>query len=136
MNRDSITQVHLTLQKRVAGGGRWGWEWGGPIVADALKAVGILDGITRYLDTIDTEIRDHADWISFHKDEPVKAAYYEGYIKALECLAAGDPAALVAAASKIRETLGWTPRCDDLEQIVTQALNWERGLMAKTNVSR
>jgi UDP-glucose 4-epimerase len=48
---------------------------------------------------------------------------------------AGDPAALVAAASRIRETLGWTPRCDDLEQIVTQALAWERGLMAKMDTS-
>lgn len=48
---------------------------------------------------------------------------------------AGDPAALVAAASRIRETLGWTPHCDDLEQIVTQALAWERGLMAKMGAS-
>jgi UDP-glucose 4-epimerase len=42
---------------------------------------------------------------------------------------AGDPAALVASAGRIRETLGWTPRCDDLEQIVVQALDWERRLM-------
>jgi UDP-glucose 4-epimerase len=39
---------------------------------------------------------------------------------------AGDPAAIVAASSKIREKLGWMPRHDDLEQIVAQALNWER----------
>lgn len=43
---------------------------------------------------------------------------------------AGDPAALVASAGRIRETLGWKPRCDDLEQIVVQALAWERRLMA------
>ena len=39
---------------------------------------------------------------------------------------AGDPAAIVAASSKIREKLGWQPLHDDLEQIVAQALNWER----------
>ena len=76
MNRDSIAQVHLTLQRRASSES--------PIIADARKVVGILDGITRYLDSIDTEIRYHEDWISFHKDEPVKAAYYEGYIKALD----------------------------------------------------
>jgi UDP-glucose 4-epimerase len=42
---------------------------------------------------------------------------------------AGDPAALVASAGRIREMLGWKPRCDDLEQIVVQALEWERRLM-------
>jgi UDP-glucose 4-epimerase len=42
---------------------------------------------------------------------------------------AGDPAALVASAGRIREMLGWKPRCDDLEQIVVQALDWERRLM-------
>jgi UDP-glucose 4-epimerase len=39
---------------------------------------------------------------------------------------AGDPAAIVAASSKIRETLGWEPKRDDLDQIVAQALDWER----------
>ncbi len=39
---------------------------------------------------------------------------------------AGDPAAIVAASAKIREKLGWRPQHDDLEQIVAQALNWER----------
>jgi UDP-glucose 4-epimerase len=39
---------------------------------------------------------------------------------------AGDPAAIVAASTKIREKLGWHPHNDDLEQIVAQALNWER----------
>ncbi|CAA2137558.1 UDP-glucose 4-epimerase GalE [Hyphomicrobium sp. ghe19] len=38
----------------------------------------------------------------------------------------GDPAAIVAASAKIREKLGWQPQHDDLEQIVAQALNWER----------
>jgi UDP-glucose 4-epimerase len=47
----------------------------------------------------------------------------------------GDPAALVAQAGRIRETLGWTPRCDDLEQIVTQALAWERRLLEQGKAS-
>lgn len=43
---------------------------------------------------------------------------------------AGDPPSLVADASRIRATLGWTPSHDDLETIVTTALNWERKLLA------
>ena len=41
---------------------------------------------------------------------------------------AGDPAALVAGADRIRATLGWQPRYDDLEVIVRQAFEWERRL--------
>lgn len=39
---------------------------------------------------------------------------------------AGDPASLVADARWLRETLGWTPRFDDLNVIITDALRWER----------
>ncbi len=42
----------------------------------------------------------------------------------------GDPPVLVAVADKIRSTLGWTPRFDDLEKIVSSSLNWERKLAA------
>lgn len=38
---------------------------------------------------------------------------------------AGDPAALMADNSLIRETLGWQPDHDDLETIVRTALHWE-----------
>jgi UDP-glucose 4-epimerase len=38
----------------------------------------------------------------------------------------GDPPTLVADAGRIRELLGWTPRLDDLDQIVTTSLAWER----------
>jgi UDP-glucose 4-epimerase len=38
----------------------------------------------------------------------------------------GDPAAIVAASGKIRGALGWQPRYDDLDLIVSQALAWER----------
>ena len=41
---------------------------------------------------------------------------------------AGDPAMLVAGADRIRSLLGWTPRHDDLKEIVRQAYAWERGL--------
>lgn len=40
----------------------------------------------------------------------------------------GDPAELVAGAERIREVLGWEPRHADLDEIVTQALAWERHL--------
>ena len=41
---------------------------------------------------------------------------------------AGDPAALVAGADRIRETLGWSPAHADLDAIVRQALDWEAAL--------
>ncbi len=40
----------------------------------------------------------------------------------------GDPAEIVAMAERIRTTLGWSPRHDDLEGIVKSALDWERRL--------
>src|ERR1700688_431445 len=41
----------------------------------------------------------------------------------------GDPAYLVARADRIRTELGWRPRYDDLEAIVTHSLAWERTLL-------
>jgi len=41
---------------------------------------------------------------------------------------AGDPAAIVAKAERVRERLGWRPKRDDLDAIVRQALDWERRL--------
>jgi UDP-glucose 4-epimerase len=41
---------------------------------------------------------------------------------------AGDPPILVARADRVRSTLGWTPRLDDLDTIVRSALDWERKL--------
>ena len=43
---------------------------------------------------------------------------------------AGDPPTLVARAARIRATLGWQPRHDDLAEIVTTSLEWERKLAA------
>ena len=42
---------------------------------------------------------------------------------------AGDPAYLVARAERIRTELGWQPRHDDLEAIVSSSLTWERRLL-------
>jgi UDP-glucose 4-epimerase len=41
---------------------------------------------------------------------------------------AGDPPALIARADRIRAELGWRPRLDDLDTIVSTALKWERHL--------
>jgi len=40
----------------------------------------------------------------------------------------GDPASLVAKADRIRETLGWQPRHNDLRRIVADAWRWEQKL--------
>ncbi len=44
---------------------------------------------------------------------------------------AGDSPSLVAQADQIRDVLDWTPRYNDLDTIVTHALNWERKLAAE-----
>ena len=41
---------------------------------------------------------------------------------------AGDPAAIVARADRIRAALGWRPKLDDLSTIVRHALAWEQTL--------
>jgi UDP-glucose 4-epimerase len=40
----------------------------------------------------------------------------------------GDPAALVARADRAKSVLGWKPGRDNLDEIVRQALDWERRL--------
>ncbi len=44
---------------------------------------------------------------------------------------AGDPPALVAGVKRIRHTLDWTPRFDDLQTIISTALAWERQLASR-----
>ena len=46
----------------------------------------------------------------------------------LEPRRAGDPPELVSDPSRIRQTLDWQPQHDDLETIVSHALQWERRL--------
>ena len=41
---------------------------------------------------------------------------------------AGDPAQIVADSARLRKTLHWQPRFDDLSKIVSDALAWERRL--------
>jgi UDP-glucose 4-epimerase len=48
--------------------------------------------------------------------------------RVMEGRRAGDPDALIADNSLIKATLPWVPQHDDLDQIVTHALNWERAL--------
>jgi UDP-glucose 4-epimerase len=43
---------------------------------------------------------------------------------------AGDPAALVARAERIRAELGWRPRHDDLDAIVRTSFAWEQRLLS------
>src|SRR5271169_3185758 len=47
-----------------------------------------------------------------------------------EARRAGDPAYLVARAERIRAELGWRPRYDDLKEIVSSSLAWERKQLA------
>ncbi len=48
---------------------------------------------------------------------------------------AGDPAALVAGADRIREVLGWVPEHANLDEIVAHALAWEGRLVAGKQVA-
>ena len=45
---------------------------------------------------------------------------------------AGDPPLLVASNRALVETLQWSPRFNDIETIVTHALQWERQLQARS----
>ena len=44
---------------------------------------------------------------------------------------AGDPASITATGEKIRKALGWVPKHDDLREMVSTALDWERYLMTR-----
>jgi len=48
----------------------------------------------------------------------------------------GDIVVSVAAATRIRELLRWTPELDDLDVIVRHALAWERRLMARPGAAQ
>ncbi|HET7662115.1 MAG TPA: UDP-glucose 4-epimerase GalE [Rhodanobacteraceae bacterium] len=45
----------------------------------------------------------------------------------------GDPPSLVAVADRIRATLGWRPRHDDLDLIASTALAWERKMAMRVH---
>jgi UDP-glucose 4-epimerase len=46
---------------------------------------------------------------------------------------AGDPASITATGEKIRSALGWQPAHDDLREMVSTALDWERYLMTRNS---
>jgi UDP-glucose 4-epimerase len=48
----------------------------------------------------------------------------------------GDPACVVASADKIRTILGWRPKYNCLETIVSTALNWEQKLIALATLEK
>ena len=39
---------------------------------------------------------------------------------------AGDPSTLIVSSTKAKEILGWNPKFDDLETIITTAWKWHR----------
>ncbi len=44
---------------------------------------------------------------------------------------AGDPPSITATGEKVRKVLGWQPKYNDLNTMVTHALNWERYLLTR-----
>jgi UDP-glucose 4-epimerase len=46
----------------------------------------------------------------------------------------GDPPAIIAKADKIRTTLGWQPKYDNVETIVEAAFAWEKHLKTRNDV--
>jgi UDP-glucose 4-epimerase len=44
---------------------------------------------------------------------------------------AGDPPQLIAVADRVRQVLGWEPRFDNLDTIVSTSLAWERKIAAR-----
>ncbi len=69
-------------------------------------------------------VREVIDTVEEVSGRPVKAVE--------EPRRAGDPAALVANSDMLKQHLRWTPRFDDLKQIVRHALAWEEALPEKT----
>ena len=94
----------------------------------------------------------HSDALKFlrggHESEIVNCGYGSGYsvLQVVEAVKkasgvdftaeltgrrAGDPGELIAGADKIRKLFGWEPKYNDLDTIVTHALEWERILEEK-----
>lgn len=67
--------------------------------------------------------------------EAVKRASGNNFPVTLSPRRPGDPAAIVARADRIRNELGWQPRYNDLDTIVSHALAWERKLAVKPSAA-
>jgi len=48
----------------------------------------------------------------------------------------GDLAIVVADTAKLSKLLDWKPKYDDLDKIVTTALNWERRLKSEADAAK
>ncbi len=68
-------------------------------------------------------VRDVLDTVSRINGEPLNITE--------EPRRAGDPPELVAATEKIHQILGWMPKYDDLDTIVSTSLEWERKIAAQ-----
>jgi UDP-glucose-4-epimerase len=51
--------------------------------------------------------------------------------RVMEGRRAGDPPSLVSANGKILKTLDWSPKYQDIDTIVRDALSWEKGLLER-----
>ena len=83
-----------------------------------------------------TAQRDQFDAVDSRLLDAVQRAAGDAIDIREEARRAGDPPTLVAVADQVRDVLGWQPRYDDLDTIVTHALNWERKLAARDAPSR
>ena len=84
-----------------------------------------------------TGIRDYihvSDLVAAHRLALARLRAGGGNLVA-NCGRPGDAAAVVADATVARRELGWAPRYDDLDTIVTSALAWERVLATKNPVN-
>lgn len=61
--------------------------------------------------------------------EMVKRVTGEDFLVRYQGRRPGDAPVMVADSTKIRGKLGWEPRCDSLEQIVSSAWQWEKKRM-------
>jgi len=96
----------------------------------------------------------HSDALAYLRDGGTSATLNCGYgrgfsvldaIDTVKCVAgvdfkvelaprrAGDPTQIVAACDRVRSTLEWRPRFDDLQTIVAHALAWERKLSKRAS---
>lgn len=60
--------------------------------------------------------------------EVVKAVSGSDFPVRIAARRAGDPAALIAGADRVRSRLQWQPKYEDVHAIVTQAMDWESKL--------
>ena len=104
----------------------------GTCVRDYVHVSDIADAHLLALDALD---RLGLDWFNIGTgtgntvDEVVKAVERVTGRQVTTVRAArrpGDPATLVASSDRIRQMLGWSPRCPDLDEIIATAWRWRQ----------